>query len=69
MLKVSIPTWIRNAAAALCGRHGAVTDRAEADCSRQTVYDHGRQVVERLAEHRPGKLDTLGPRPPAPSRA
>lgn len=51
MLKVLIPCWIRNAAAALCGRHGAVTERAEeAECSRQTVYDHGRQLVERLAE-------------------
>jgi hypothetical protein len=51
MLKLSIPCWIRNAAAALCGRHGAVTERAEqAGCSRQTVYDHGRQLVERWAE-------------------
>lgn len=59
MLKPSIPPWIRNAAAALCGRHGAVTERAEqAGCSRQTVYDHGRQVVERLQE-RDQELDTL----------
>ena len=51
MFKLSIAPWIRNAAAALCGRHGAVTERAEqAGCSRQTVYDHGRQLVERLAE-------------------
>lgn len=51
MLKLLIPCWIRNAAAALCGRHGAVTERAEqAGCSRQTVYDHGRQLVERLGE-------------------
>ena len=51
MLTLSIPGWIRNAAAALCGRRGAVTERAEqAGCSRQTVYDHGRQLVERLAE-------------------
>lgn len=51
MLKLSIPCWIRNAAAALGGRHGAVTERAEqAGCSRQTVYEHGRQLVERLAE-------------------
>jgi hypothetical protein len=59
MLKVSIPSWIRNAAAALCGRHGAVTERAEqASCSRQTVYDHGRQLVERLAE-RDQEIETL----------
>lgn len=51
MLKLSIPAWIRNAAAALCDRRGAVTQRAEqAGCSRQTVYDHGRQLLERLAE-------------------
>jgi hypothetical protein len=51
MLKLSIPSWIRNAAAALCGRRGAVTERAEqAGCSRQTVYDHGRHLVERWAE-------------------
>lgn len=52
MLKLSIPSWIRNAASALCGRHGAVTERAEqAGCSRQTVYAHGRQAVEQLQEH------------------
>jgi hypothetical protein len=52
MLKLSIPSWVRNAASALCGRHGAVTERAEeAGCSRQTVYAHGRKAVERLQEH------------------
>ncbi len=51
MLKLSIPSWVRNAAAALCGQHGAVTERAEkAGCSRQTVYDHARQLVEHLTE-------------------
>ena len=51
MLKLSIPGWIRNAASALCNRHGAVTDRADqAGCSRQTVYDHARQLVERLTD-------------------
>jgi hypothetical protein len=54
MLKLSIPRWIRNAAAALCGRHGAVTDRAQqADCSRQTVYDHARRLVGQVAERDP----------------
>jgi hypothetical protein len=47
MIKLSIPAWIRNAASALCGRHGAVTERAEqAGCSRQTVYDHARRLTE-----------------------
>jgi hypothetical protein len=51
MLKLWIPAWVRNAAAALCGRHGAVTQRAhQAGCSRQTVYDHARQLVRRLAQ-------------------
>src|SRR5262245_26493836 len=51
MLKLAIPSWIRNAAAALCGRHGAVTEQAEqAGCSRQTVYAHGHQALERLQE-------------------
>jgi hypothetical protein len=59
MLKLSIPCWICNAAAALCGRYGAVSERAEqVGCSRQTVYDHGRQLVERLAE-RDQELETL----------
>ena len=59
MLTLSIPSWVRNAAAALCGRHGAVTEQAEqAGCSRQTVYDHGRQLVERLAE-RDQELEAL----------
>lgn len=43
----------------MCGQHGAVTERAEqAGCSRQTVYDHGRQLVERLAQ-RDQELETL----------
>jgi hypothetical protein len=51
MLKLSISSWVRNAAAALCGRYGTVTKQAEqAGCSRQTVYDHGRQLVEQLQE-------------------
>lgn len=51
MLKLSIPSWIRNAASALCGQHGAVTERAEqAGCSRQTVYDHARRLVEQAME-------------------
>jgi hypothetical protein len=52
MLKLAIASWIRNAAAALCGRHGAVTDRAaEADCSRQTIYDHAQRLLEHQARH------------------
>jgi hypothetical protein len=47
MLKLAMPAWIRHAAAALCGRHGAVTERAqEAACRRQTVYEHARRLVQ-----------------------
>jgi hypothetical protein len=42
-------TWVRNAAAVFSGAHGAVTGRAEqAGCSRQTVYQHAREVERRL---------------------
>jgi FtsZ-binding cell division protein ZapB len=51
MSKLPFSTWIRNAAAALSGQHGAVSQQAaEAGCSRQTVYVHGQQLPERLAE-------------------
>ena len=51
MIKLPIRTWIRNAGAALCGQHGAVSEQAKAEgCSRQTVYDHADKVEERLAE-------------------
>ncbi len=51
MIRLPIPTWIRNAAAALSGCRGAVSEQAEAEgCSRQTVYDHAHKVEERLAQ-------------------
>jgi hypothetical protein len=49
MTTLSIGTWVRNAAAVFAGCYGAVTRQAEqAGCSRQTVYDHARQVEHRL---------------------
>ena len=52
MVNLSIPYWIRNAASALCGRRGAVTERAEqAGCSRQTVYAHAHRLVEQTTGH------------------
>ena len=43
---------MRNAAAALCGRYGAVTARAkQASCSRQTIYEHGRRLIKQVAQH------------------
>jgi len=49
MNTLSLRTWVRNAAAVFSGCYGAVTRQAEqAGCSRQTVYDHARQVEQRL---------------------
>lgn len=51
MLKLSLRTWIRNAAAVFSGHHGAVTREAErSGCSRQAVYQHARKVERRLAD-------------------
>jgi hypothetical protein len=59
MLKLSIPEWLRNAAAALCGRHGAVTQRAaEARCSRQTVYQHSKRLLAQVTTQQQER-DTL----------
>ena len=44
-----LPTWIGNAAAVFSKVHGAVTHQAQqAGCSRQTVYQHARQLEQRL---------------------
>jgi hypothetical protein len=42
-------TWVRNAAAVFSHAYGAVTHQAQrAGCSRQTVYQHARQLEQRL---------------------
>jgi hypothetical protein len=49
MNTLSIRDLVRNAAAVFSGAYGAVTGRAQqAGCSRQTVYQHARQVEQRL---------------------
>jgi hypothetical protein len=49
MTTLSLRTLVRNAAAVFSGCYGAVTRRAEqAGCSRQALYDHARQVEQRL---------------------
>ena len=54
MTTLSLRTWVRNAAAVFSGRYGAVTRQAEqAGCSRQTVYEHARQVERRLCPAEP----------------
>ena len=51
MAKLSVFTWIGNAAAALCGRHGDVTQQAARNgCSRQTVYDHAAKVQQAVTD-------------------
>jgi hypothetical protein len=49
--KLSIFAWIGNACAALCGKHGDVTQQAQkANCSRQTVYDHADKVQQAVSD-------------------
>ncbi|HEU5118945.1 MAG TPA: hypothetical protein VFT74_20305 [Isosphaeraceae bacterium] len=60
--------WVRNAAAVFSGGYRAVTRQAEqAGCSRQTVYDHARQVEQRLQSVAPAgpavAVPTLAPTP------
>src|SRR4051794_18006640 len=51
MLKIPLPTWIANAAAALTGNYGDVTRQADlADCSRQTVSEHTQKVQAALED-------------------
>jgi hypothetical protein len=51
MAKLSVFTWIGNAAARLCGKHGDVSEVAQqAGCSRQTVYDHAGKVQRAVQE-------------------
>ena len=51
MRRLSIRSRLGNAAAVLFGAHGAVTCQArQCGCSRQTAYDHARQVQEAVAD-------------------
>jgi phosphoglycolate phosphatase-like HAD superfamily hydrolase len=69
MTTLSLRTVVRNAAAVFSGCYGAVTRQAEqAGCSRQTVYDHARQVEQRLQPADPptppAKVSDPAPQPP-----
>jgi len=68
---LSLRTWVRNAAAVFAGCYGAVTRQAEqAGCSRQTVYDHARQVEQRLQPVAPAGPAAAVPTPaPTPTTA
>jgi hypothetical protein len=66
MTTLSLRTWVRNAAAVFSGCYGAVTRQAEqAGCSRQTVYDHARQVELRLRPAVPAVPPVDAPAPVA----
>jgi hypothetical protein len=55
MAKLSLLTWIGNAAAVLCGRRGAVSRQAQqAGCSRQIAYRHAHQVRHAVADAHDG---------------
>jgi hypothetical protein len=57
-------TWVRNAAAVFTGAYGAVTRRAEeAGCSRQTAYEHARQLERRLQPEAPDPAPAEAPDP------
>lgn len=68
MNTLSLRTIVRNAAAVFSGCYGAVTRQAEqAGCSRQTVYDHARQVERRLQPADPPVPPADVPAPPSQS--
>ena len=53
MTTLPVLTWIGNAAAVLCGPHGAVADHTrQAGCSRQAAYDHAHKVAQAVAQAR-----------------
>jgi len=69
MITIPIRDLVRNAAAVFSGAYGAVSRRAQqAGCSRQTVYDHARQVELRLqpAEPAPSPAEVAVPTPQPP---
>jgi hypothetical protein len=65
MNTLSIRDAVCNAAAVFSGIYGAVTGRAQqAGCSRQTVYEHARQVEQRLQTPAPATPPIEIPVPP-----
>jgi hypothetical protein len=61
---LSLRTWVCNAAAVFAGRYGAVTRQAQqAGCSRQTVYEHARQIERRLEPAAPASPPAEVPMP------
>jgi hypothetical protein len=65
MNTLSIRDAVCNAAAVFSGIYGAVTGRAQqAGCSRQTVYEHARQIEQRLQTPDPATPPVEVPVPP-----
>src|SRR5271155_5423482 len=51
MAKLSIFTWIGNAAAVRLGRRGAISAQAQqAGCSRQVAYQHAQRVQQAVTD-------------------
>jgi hypothetical protein len=51
MARLSVLSWIGNAAAVLTGCHGAITAQAQqAGCSRQAAYEHARRVQQAVTD-------------------
>jgi hypothetical protein len=64
MNTLSLRTFVRDAAAVFSGCYGAVARQAEkAGCSRQTVYDHARQIERRLRPVAPATPPAAVPTP------
>jgi len=68
MTTLSIRDVVRNAAAVFSGAYGSVTGRArQVGCSRQTVYEHAREVEQRLQTRAPAapaaEIPVLTPTP------
>ena len=69
MTTLPLRTWVRNAAAVFSGVYGAVSRQAQqSGCSRQTVYQHARQIERRLQPEAPIPVPAEAPIP-APASA
>jgi hypothetical protein len=67
MTTLSLRSFVRNAAAVFSGVYGAVSRQAqEAGCSRQTVYQHARQIEHRLQAAAPATPPAEVPVPAPP---
>ena len=68
MITLSLRDVVRNAAAVFSGAYGSVTRRArQAGCSRQAIYQHARQLEQRLQTPVPATTPAEGPAPtPSP---